>query len=78
MHPRQQIREAVAARLAQQLPDGGYWTPAETRVHASRSIEIVPEELPLVLVSAREETSTRASVLVLAVAAARSCGGQGR
>ena len=55
MHPRQQIREAVAARLAQQLPDGGYWTPAEGRVYAQRTIDLEPDELPLILVTAREE-----------------------
>lgn len=54
-HPRQQLRHAVRNHLAAALPDGGYWTPAATRVYAQRTIELEPEELPLILVTAREE-----------------------
>lgn len=57
IHPRQQLRHAIRDHLATELPDGGYWTPAEERVFAQRSIEIEPDELPLILVSAREEES---------------------
>lgn len=32
-----------------------YWTDADDRVHKSRSIEIVPEELPMILINARDE-----------------------
>lgn len=55
MHPRQQLRHAVRDHLAAQLPDSGYWTPAEGRVYAQRTIELDPDELPLILVSCREE-----------------------
>ncbi len=34
-----------------------YWTKAEDRVYKSRSIEITPDELPLILISAKEETA---------------------
>ena len=55
MHPRQQLRHATRDHLAAPLPDGGYWTPAEARVYAQRTIELEPDELPLILVTAREE-----------------------
>jgi len=55
-HPRQQLRHAVRDRLAEQLPDDGYWTPAEDRVYASRSIDLEETELPLILVNCKEET----------------------
>ena len=55
MHPRQQLRHAVRDHLAAQLPDGGYWTPAEGRVYTQRTIDLEPDELPLILVTAREE-----------------------
>lgn len=55
IHPRQQLRHAIRTHLATQLPDDGYWTPAEARVYAQRTIELEPEELPLILVSCREE-----------------------
>lgn len=32
-----------------------YWTKADARVYKSRSIEITPEELPMVLISAKDE-----------------------
>lgn len=54
-HPRQQLRHAIRDHLAAQLPDDGYWTPAEDRVFTQRTIELDPEELPLILVTAREE-----------------------
>lgn len=57
IHPRQQLRHAIRTHLATQLPDEGYWTPAEGRVYAQRTIELEPEELPLILVTAREEES---------------------
>ena len=82
MHPRQEIREAIRARLAQvtgtknvaQYPEGYdytleegdegyiepilqnlYWTAADDRVHKSRSVEVTPDELPMLLVSAKDE-----------------------
>lgn len=57
IHPRQQLRHAIRDHLAAQLPDDGYWTPAEDRVYAQRTIDLEPDELPLILVSAREEDS---------------------
>lgn len=62
IHPRQQLRHAVRDHLATQLPDDGYWTPAEDRVYAQRTIEIDPDELPLILVTAREEDNQSISV----------------
>lgn len=55
IHPRQQLRHAIRDHLAAQLPDDGYWTPAEDRVYAQRTIELEPDELPLILVSCRED-----------------------
>jgi hypothetical protein len=55
IHPRQQLRHAIRDHLAGQLPDEGYWTAAEDRVYAQRTIELEPDELPLILVTAREE-----------------------
>lgn len=54
-HPRQQLRHAIRDHLAAALPDGGFWTPAADRVYAQRTIELDPDELPLILVSCREE-----------------------
>lgn len=58
LHPRHQLRHAIRDRLAhfqEGRPHDGYWTPAEDRVYANRSIEVDPDELPLVLVSCKEE-----------------------
>jgi hypothetical protein len=55
IHPRQQLRHAIRDHLAAELPDGEHWTPAEGRVFAQRTIELEPDELPLILVTAREE-----------------------
>jgi hypothetical protein len=55
MHPRQQLRHAIRDHLAATLPDGGHWTPAEDRVYTQRTIDLEPDELPLILVTAREE-----------------------
>lgn len=55
IHPRQQLRHAIRDHLAAELPDGGHWTPAGARVYAQRTIELEPDELPLILVTAREE-----------------------
>jgi hypothetical protein len=58
LHPRHQLRHAIRDRLADfelGRPHDGYWTPAEDRVYANRSVEIDPDELPLILVSCKEE-----------------------
>jgi|GEM_PF-1300853 len=58
LHPRHQLRHAIRDRLAyfqEGRPYDGYWTPAKNRVYANRSIEIDPDELPLVLVNCKEE-----------------------
>lgn len=62
IHPRQQLRHFIRDHLAARLPDEGYWTPAEDRVFAQRTIELDPEELPLILVSCREEENQAMSV----------------
>lgn len=54
-HPRAQIRHAIRARLAQPLPDGGFWTPAEDRVFTGRAPNLAQQELPVIVITAKEE-----------------------
>jgi hypothetical protein len=61
-HPRQQIRYAIRDRLAAPLPDGGFWTPAEDRVFTSRALNLAQEELPLIIIGAREEEAEPVAV----------------
>ena len=44
--------EGYVAPILQKL----YWTAAEDRVKKSRSLEVTPDDLPMILVSAKEET----------------------
>lgn len=61
-HPRQQIRHAITNRLGDVVnplaqPDAQiYWTPCADRVYASRSREVTPADLPLIIVNTLEES----------------------
>lgn len=61
-HPRQQIRHAITNRLGDvvnplaHIDSQIYWTPAADRVYASRSREVTPEDLPLIIVNTLDET----------------------
>ena len=62
MHPRQQIREGIRSRLGDptnpldNVENWVYWTPALNRVFSSRSREIIPDDLPLIIINTTEET----------------------
>lgn len=62
MHPRRQIREGVAARLGAivnplaPVQNQVYWSPAQGRVYSTRSTELTPADLPLIIVQSNDET----------------------